>query len=44
MLMSCLFHRFVAEFVISLAEKQPGFDGFKGLLLENGAEFTVSLS
>ncbi|XP_054609513.1 ATP-dependent RNA helicase DHX8 [Dunckerocampus dactyliophorus] len=33
----------LAEFVISLAEKQPTFDGFKALLLENGAEFTDSL-
>lgn len=32
-----------AEFVISLAEKEPTFDGFKALLLQNGAEFTVSL-
>ncbi|XP_061666478.1 ATP-dependent RNA helicase DHX8 isoform X2 [Syngnathoides biaculeatus] len=31
------------EFVISLAEKEPTFDGFKALLLENGAEFTDSL-
>lgn len=36
-----LFHRFAAEFVIDLAEKQPTFDGFKALLLQNGAEFTV---
>ncbi|KAM9772979.1 ATP-dependent RNA helicase DHX8 isoform X1 [Syngnathus typhle] len=33
----------LAEFVISLAEKEPTFDGFKGLLLKNGAEFTDSL-
>ncbi|XP_037135099.1 ATP-dependent RNA helicase DHX8 isoform X1 [Syngnathus acus] len=33
----------LAEFVISLAEKEPTFDGFKALLLENGAEFTDSL-
>uniref|UniRef100_H2M8Z8 ATP-dependent RNA helicase DHX8 n=1 Tax=Oryzias latipes TaxID=8090 RepID=H2M8Z8_ORYLA len=33
----------LAEFVISLAEKQPAFDGFKAVLLENGAEFTDSL-
>ncbi|XP_077482092.1 ATP-dependent RNA helicase DHX8 isoform X1 [Stigmatopora argus] len=33
----------LAEFVISLAEKEPTFDGFKVLLLENGAEFTDSL-
>uniref|UniRef100_A0A6Q2ZDN5 ATP-dependent RNA helicase DHX8 n=1 Tax=Esox lucius TaxID=8010 RepID=A0A6Q2ZDN5_ESOLU len=32
----------LAEFVISLAEKEPTFDGFKSLLLKNGAEFTVS--
>uniref|UniRef100_A0A8C5FRY3 RNA helicase n=1 Tax=Gadus morhua TaxID=8049 RepID=A0A8C5FRY3_GADMO len=31
----------LAEFVISLAEKDPSFDGFKALLLKNGAEFTV---
>lgn len=34
---------FAAEFVISLAEKEPAFDGFKSLLLKNGAEFTVSV-
>ncbi|KAJ4940497.1 hypothetical protein JOQ06_026797 [Pogonophryne albipinna] len=33
----------LAEFVIDLAEKQPVFDGFKALLLQNGAEFTDSL-
>nr|XP_049615340.1 ATP-dependent RNA helicase DHX8 isoform X1 [Syngnathus scovelli]XP_049615341.1 ATP-dependent RNA helicase DHX8 isoform X1 [Syngnathus scovelli] len=33
----------LAEFVISLAEKEPTFDGFKALLLKNGAEFTDSL-
>uniref|UniRef100_A0A669B5L6 RNA helicase n=1 Tax=Oreochromis niloticus TaxID=8128 RepID=A0A669B5L6_ORENI len=33
----------LAEFVISLAEKQQSFDGFKALLLENGAEFTALL-
>ncbi|XP_031700119.1 ATP-dependent RNA helicase DHX8 isoform X1 [Anarrhichthys ocellatus] len=33
----------LAEFVIDLAEKQPTFDGFKALLLQNGAEFTDSL-
>ncbi|KAM9335986.1 ATP-dependent RNA helicase DHX8 [Symphorus nematophorus] len=33
----------LAEFVINLAEKQPTFDGFKALLLQNGAEFTDSL-
>ncbi|TNN84745.1 ATP-dependent RNA helicase DHX8 [Liparis tanakae] len=33
----------LAEFVIDLAEKQPSFDGFKALLLQNGAEFTDSL-
>uniref|UniRef100_A0A8C3B2P5 ATP-dependent RNA helicase DHX8 n=1 Tax=Cyclopterus lumpus TaxID=8103 RepID=A0A8C3B2P5_CYCLU len=33
----------LAEFVIDLAEKQPSFDGFKELLLKNGAEFTDSL-
>lgn len=32
---------FAAEFVIHLAEKQPTFDGFKALLTQNGAEFTV---
>uniref|UniRef100_A0A3Q1APE4 RNA helicase n=1 Tax=Amphiprion ocellaris TaxID=80972 RepID=A0A3Q1APE4_AMPOC len=30
----------LAEFVISLAEKQTSFDGFKALLVQNGAEFT----
>uniref|UniRef100_A0AAR2LUU8 DEAH-box helicase 8 n=1 Tax=Pygocentrus nattereri TaxID=42514 RepID=A0AAR2LUU8_PYGNA len=33
----------LAEFVISLAEKNPTFDGFKSVLLKNGAEFTDSL-
>uniref|UniRef100_A0A8C7L6Z0 ATP-dependent RNA helicase DHX8 n=1 Tax=Oncorhynchus kisutch TaxID=8019 RepID=A0A8C7L6Z0_ONCKI len=33
----------LAEFVICLAEKQPTFDGFKSLLLKNGADFTDSL-
>uniref|UniRef100_A0A8D0D0Q0 ATP-dependent RNA helicase DHX8 n=1 Tax=Sander lucioperca TaxID=283035 RepID=A0A8D0D0Q0_SANLU len=33
----------LAEFVIDLAEKQPTFDGFKALLLQNGAEFTKLL-
>uniref|UniRef100_A0A7N6A173 RNA helicase n=1 Tax=Anabas testudineus TaxID=64144 RepID=A0A7N6A173_ANATE len=33
----------LAEFVINLAEKEPTFDGFKSLLLQNGAEFTDSL-
>ncbi|CAB1337977.1 unnamed protein product, partial [Coregonus sp. 'balchen'] len=33
----------VSEFVICLAEKQPTFDGFKSLLLKNGADFTDSL-
>ncbi|XP_034716283.1 ATP-dependent RNA helicase DHX8 isoform X2 [Etheostoma cragini] len=33
----------LAEFVIDLAEKEPTFDGFKALLLQNGAEFTDSL-
>ncbi|KAJ8346247.1 hypothetical protein SKAU_G00304400 [Synaphobranchus kaupii] len=33
----------LAEFVISLAERQPNFDGFKAMLLKNGAEFTDSL-
>ncbi|XP_029701030.1 ATP-dependent RNA helicase DHX8 isoform X2 [Takifugu rubripes] len=33
----------LAEFVIHLAEKQPTFDGFKALLIQNGAEFTDSL-
>uniref|UniRef100_A0AAQ5XXM0 RNA helicase n=1 Tax=Amphiprion ocellaris TaxID=80972 RepID=A0AAQ5XXM0_AMPOC len=33
----------LAEFVISLAEKQTSFDGFKALLVQNGAEFTDSL-
>uniref|UniRef100_A0A3P8S799 ATP-dependent RNA helicase DHX8 n=1 Tax=Amphiprion percula TaxID=161767 RepID=A0A3P8S799_AMPPE len=33
----------LAEFVISLAEKQTSFDGFKAVLVQNGAEFTDSL-
>jgi len=33
---------FSAEFVISLAEKNPTFDGFKSVLVKNGADFTVS--
>ncbi|CAB1441629.1 unnamed protein product [Pleuronectes platessa] len=33
----------LAEFVISLAEKEPSFDGFKAILLKNGAEFMDSL-
>ncbi|MBN3308744.1 DHX8 helicase, partial [Amia calva] len=33
----------LAEFVISLAEKNPTFDGFKAVLAKNGAEFTDSL-
>ncbi|XP_060951532.1 LOW QUALITY PROTEIN: ATP-dependent RNA helicase DHX8-like [Limanda limanda] len=33
----------LAEFVISLAEKEPSFDGFKAILLANGAEFMDSL-
>lgn len=31
----------LAEFVISLAEKNITFDAFKSVLLKNGAEFTV---
>ncbi|NXP41866.1 DHX8 helicase, partial [Leiothrix lutea] len=33
----------LAEFVISLAEKNTTFDTFKAVLLKNGAEFTDSL-
>ncbi|KAJ8251904.1 hypothetical protein GJAV_G00226740 [Gymnothorax javanicus] len=33
----------LAEFVISLADKHSTFDGFKAVLLKNGAEFTDSL-
>ncbi|KAL2078112.1 hypothetical protein ACEWY4_025797 [Coilia grayii] len=33
----------LAEFVISLAEKNTTFDAFKSVLLKNGAEFTDSL-
>uniref|UniRef100_A0A8B9SYB4 ATP-dependent RNA helicase DHX8 n=1 Tax=Anas platyrhynchos TaxID=8839 RepID=A0A8B9SYB4_ANAPL len=32
----------LAEFVISLAEKNTTFDTFKAVLMKNGAEFTVS--
>lgn len=32
-----------AEFIIYLAEKHHTFDGFKAVLVENGAEFTVSV-
>ena len=31
----------LAEFVINLAEKQPTFDGFKRILVKNGADFSV---
>lgn len=34
---------FAAEFVICLAEKHKTFDEFKAVLVENGAEFTVSV-
>ena len=33
----------LAEFIISLAEKNDTFDKFKTVLIENGAEFTDSL-
>lgn len=33
---------FPAEFVISLAEKNPSVEDFKSVLIKNGAEFTVS--
>ncbi|XP_046888920.1 ATP-dependent RNA helicase DHX8-like isoform X1 [Hypomesus transpacificus] len=33
----------LAEFVINLAEKQPTFDGFKRILVKNGADFSDSL-
>lgn len=33
----------VAEFIIHLAEKNNTFDKFKKVLLENGAEFSVSI-
>uniref|UniRef100_A0A8C2EI23 ATP-dependent RNA helicase DHX8 n=1 Tax=Cyprinus carpio TaxID=7962 RepID=A0A8C2EI23_CYPCA len=33
----------LAEFVISLAEKNPSIDGFKTVLVKNGADFTDSL-
>jgi hypothetical protein len=31
-----------AEFIIALAEKNDCFDAFKIVLVENGAEFSVS--
>jgi hypothetical protein len=31
-----------AEFIIALAEKNDCFDAFKKVLVENGAEFSVS--
>ncbi|KAA0725124.1 ATP-dependent RNA helicase DHX8 [Triplophysa tibetana] len=34
----------LAEFVISLAEKNPTFDDFKSVLAKNGADFTDSLT
>jgi hypothetical protein len=33
----------LAEFVISLAEKNDTFESFKKVLMENGAEFGVRL-
>uniref|UniRef100_A0A8C2EGU7 ATP-dependent RNA helicase DHX8 n=1 Tax=Cyprinus carpio TaxID=7962 RepID=A0A8C2EGU7_CYPCA len=33
----------LAEFVISLAEKNPSIDGFKTVLVKNGADFTTML-
>jgi hypothetical protein len=39
-----LFRFFIiaAEFIIDLAEKNDCFDAFKKVLVENGAEFSVS--
>ncbi len=34
---------FSAEFVISLAEKNPSIDEFKSVLAKNGADFTVRI-
>lgn len=34
---------YTAEFIICLAEKHQTFDEFKAVLVENGAEFTVSV-
>lgn len=39
---NCLQLSCAAEFVICLAEKHQTFDEFKAVLVENGAEFTVS--
>lgn len=33
----------LAEFIIHLADQNPGFDAFKSSLTENGAEFSDSL-
>jgi hypothetical protein len=37
-----LFFTIAAEFIIALAEKNDCFDAFKKVLVENGAEFSVS--
>lgn len=37
------FDLFSAEFIIDLADKSGTFETFKRLLIENGAEFSVSL-
>lgn len=37
------FEIFSAEFVISLAVKNDTFENFKKVLMENGAEFSVSI-
>lgn len=39
----CWFMCFSAEFVISLAEKNPCIDEFKSVLVKNGADFTVRI-
>lgn len=37
-----VFH-FSAEFIIHLSEKNNTFEKFKAVLIENGAEFSVSI-
>lgn len=34
---------FSAEFIISLEDKNDTFEAFKKVLIENGAEFSVSI-
>jgi len=34
---------FVAEFIVSLADKHPTFESFKKVLIENGASFSVCI-